>query len=113
MAKKMTVLDKEISLLKVCDEALIMANLPQLKAVKRERLADVFPDQNILHTVCAKLNWSQLKLLLSIDDELKRSFVTVYPYGGAGGEAPEKKNIFSRLRREKKKISKGFALWIP
>ena len=38
------------------------------------QLADVFPDKNILHTVCAKLNWSQLKLLLSIDDELKRSF---------------------------------------
>ena len=74
MAKKMTVLDKEISLLKVCDEALIMANLPQLKIVEHGRLADVFPDKNILHTVCSKLNWSQLKLLLSIEDDLKRSF---------------------------------------
>ena len=43
---------------------------------------------------------------------LLKKNATVYPYGGAGGEAP-KKNIFSRRSREKKRISKGSALCIP
>jgi len=76
------------------------------------RLSEAFPDQKILSAVQRELSWTHIKMIMPIDDELKRSFATVYPYGGAGGEAPEK-NIFSRLRREKKRISKGFALWIP
>jgi len=38
-------------------------------------LADVFPDREILHTVCAKLSWSHIKLILGlilgIEDPLK------------------------------------------
>jgi predicted nuclease of restriction endonuclease-like (RecB) superfamily len=37
-------------------------------------LAEVFPDREILHTVCAKLSWSHLKLLIGIEDSLKRDF---------------------------------------
>jgi predicted nuclease of restriction endonuclease-like (RecB) superfamily len=37
-------------------------------------LADVFPDREILHTVCAKLSWSHIKLILGIEDPLKRDF---------------------------------------
>lgn len=37
-------------------------------------LAEVFPDQEILHTVCAKLSWSHLKAIISIEDPLKRDF---------------------------------------
>lgn len=37
-------------------------------------LADVFPDREILHTVCAKLSWSHLKLIIGIDAPLKRDF---------------------------------------
>ncbi len=37
-------------------------------------LADAFPHQEILHTVCAKLSWSHLKLLIGIEDPLKRDF---------------------------------------
>lgn len=38
------------------------------------RIADVFPDENILHTLCAELSWSHLRLLILIDDPLKRDF---------------------------------------
>ncbi|WP_416673415.1 PDDEXK nuclease domain-containing protein [Egbenema bharatensis] len=38
-------------------------------------LASVFPDREILHTVCSKLSWSHLRLLISIDDPLKRDFL--------------------------------------
>jgi hypothetical protein len=37
-------------------------------------LAEVFPEREILHTVCAKLSWSHLKLLIGIEDPLKRDF---------------------------------------
>jgi predicted nuclease of restriction endonuclease-like (RecB) superfamily len=37
-------------------------------------IAEVFPDQEILHTLCAKLSWSHLKLIMGIDDPLKRNF---------------------------------------
>ena len=37
-------------------------------------IAEVFPDREILHTLCAKLSWSHLKLIMGIDDPLKRSF---------------------------------------
>ncbi|HEY9881672.1 MAG TPA: PDDEXK nuclease domain-containing protein [Leptolyngbyaceae cyanobacterium] len=37
-------------------------------------LANVFPNREILHTVCAKLSWSHLKLLIGIKDPLKRDF---------------------------------------
>jgi predicted nuclease of restriction endonuclease-like (RecB) superfamily len=37
-------------------------------------IAEVFPDREILHTLCAKLSWSHLKLIMGIDDQLKRNF---------------------------------------
>jgi predicted nuclease of restriction endonuclease-like (RecB) superfamily len=37
-------------------------------------IAEVFPDREILHTLCAKLSWSHLKLIMGIDDPLKRNF---------------------------------------
>lgn len=37
-------------------------------------LAEVFPDRQILHTVCAKLSWSHLKLVIGLEDSLKRDF---------------------------------------
>jgi predicted nuclease of restriction endonuclease-like (RecB) superfamily len=38
------------------------------------RLAEIFPDENILHTVCAELSWSHLRLVVALDDPLKREF---------------------------------------
>jgi len=38
------------------------------------RLAAVFPEEKILHTLCAKLTWSHIRLVLPIDDPLKREF---------------------------------------
>jgi len=38
------------------------------------RFAEVFPDQNILHAVCAKLSWSHLRRIIYIEDQLKRDF---------------------------------------
>ncbi|MFN5613095.1 MAG: YhcG family protein, partial [Pseudanabaena sp.] len=37
-------------------------------------IAEVFPDREILHTLSAKLSWSHLKLVMGIDDPLKRNF---------------------------------------
>jgi predicted nuclease of restriction endonuclease-like (RecB) superfamily len=37
-------------------------------------IAEIFPDREILHTVCAKLSWSHLKLIIGIRDPLKQSF---------------------------------------
>ncbi|WP_434685878.1 PDDEXK nuclease domain-containing protein [Pseudanabaena minima] len=37
-------------------------------------IAEVFPNREILHTLCAKLSWSHLKLIMGIDDPLKRNF---------------------------------------
>jgi len=38
------------------------------------RLADTFPDEQILSTVRRELSWSHLKALIYIDDQLKRDF---------------------------------------
>jgi hypothetical protein len=38
------------------------------------RFAEVFPDEKILHTLCAKLSWSHFRLIIYLDDELKRDF---------------------------------------
>lgn len=35
---------------------------------------EVFNDEKILHTVCAKLTWSHLRRLIYIEDDLKREF---------------------------------------
>lgn len=40
------------------------------------RLAEIFPDNSILHTLCAELNWSHLRQLIHINDPLKRKFYT-------------------------------------
>ena len=37
-------------------------------------LAGIFPDREILHTVCSKLSWSHLKLIIGVEDPLKRDF---------------------------------------
>ena len=38
------------------------------------RIAEIFPDEKILHTLCAKLSWSHLRLIITLDDPLKRDF---------------------------------------
>lgn len=38
------------------------------------RFTENFTDPDILNTVCAELSWSHLRLLLALDDELKREF---------------------------------------
>lgn len=38
------------------------------------RCAEVFPDANILHTLCAKLSWSHFRRIIYLDDPLKREF---------------------------------------
>ncbi len=38
------------------------------------RFAETFNDSNILHTVCSELSWSHLRLMLAVDDDLKRDF---------------------------------------
>lgn len=38
------------------------------------RFAEMIDDPKILHTVCSELSWSHLRLLLAVDDELKRDF---------------------------------------
>ena len=38
------------------------------------RLAEVFPDEEILHTLCSQFSWSHLRLLMAIDDQVKREF---------------------------------------
>lgn len=38
------------------------------------RMAEVFPEAEILHTLCAELSWSHLRLVIQIDDPLKRDF---------------------------------------
>lgn len=40
------------------------------------RFAEVCPDLEIAHTVCAKLSWSHLKLIIYHEDDLKRQFYT-------------------------------------
>jgi predicted nuclease of restriction endonuclease-like (RecB) superfamily len=38
------------------------------------RFAELYPDSSIVQTVSAQLNWSQIQLITTIDEELKRSF---------------------------------------
>ncbi|MBL8420781.1 MAG: DUF1016 family protein [Dechloromonas sp.] len=38
------------------------------------RMAEVFPEEEIVHTLCAQLSWSHLRLMLPVDDALKRDF---------------------------------------
>jgi predicted nuclease of restriction endonuclease-like (RecB) superfamily len=38
------------------------------------RFTEVFPDEAILHTLCAKLSWSHFRLIIYLDDDLKRDF---------------------------------------
>jgi DUF1016 N-terminal domain len=38
------------------------------------RFAEVYPDSEILHTLCAKLTWSHIRQLVYLDDDLKREF---------------------------------------
>jgi predicted nuclease of restriction endonuclease-like (RecB) superfamily len=37
-------------------------------------ISEVFPDREIVHTVCAQLSWSHLKLIIGMEDPLKRDF---------------------------------------
>ena len=38
------------------------------------RIAEIVPDEKILHTVCAKLSWSHLRLIMALDEPIKRDF---------------------------------------
>jgi hypothetical protein len=38
------------------------------------RIGEVFPDAQILHTLCSQLSWSHLRLIIQIDEPLKRDF---------------------------------------
>jgi predicted nuclease of restriction endonuclease-like (RecB) superfamily len=40
------------------------------------RFAEVFQDEKILYTLCAKLSWSHFRLIIYLDDDLKRDFYT-------------------------------------
>lgn len=40
------------------------------------RLAEIYVDEPIVHTLCAELSWSHLRQLAAIDDPLKRDFYT-------------------------------------
>lgn len=40
------------------------------------RVAEAFPDERILHTLCSELSWSHLRTLMLITDPLKREFYT-------------------------------------
>jgi len=38
------------------------------------RFAETFPDEQIVHTMCTQLSWSHLRLIISMDEPLKRDF---------------------------------------
>lgn len=38
------------------------------------QFAEIFPEQEIVNTLCSKLSWSHLRLLTRIEDSLKRDF---------------------------------------
>jgi predicted nuclease of restriction endonuclease-like (RecB) superfamily len=38
------------------------------------RMAEVFPEIEIVHTLCAQLSWSHIRLIIAIENELKRNF---------------------------------------
>lgn len=40
------------------------------------RFAQAYPEVQIVHTLCAKLSWSHLRLLAALDDAIQRDFYT-------------------------------------
>ena len=38
------------------------------------KIVEIFPSREILHTLCAELTWSHIKVLLTVDNELRRNF---------------------------------------
>lgn len=38
------------------------------------RVAEIFPEANILHTLCSELSWSHIRLIIQINELLKRDF---------------------------------------
>lgn len=40
------------------------------------RFAEVFPDEQIVHTLCGQLSWSHLRILIHLNDPLQREFYT-------------------------------------
>ena len=40
------------------------------------RFVQAYPEQQIVHTLCAKLSWSHLRLLAALDDSIQRDFYT-------------------------------------
>lgn len=40
------------------------------------QFAEVFPDKKIVYTMCTQLSWSHIKILIPIENELKRTFYT-------------------------------------
>ena len=40
------------------------------------RFAQAYPEPTIVHTLCAKLSWSHLRLIAAVDEPLKRDFYT-------------------------------------
>lgn len=38
------------------------------------RMAEIFPHAEIVHTLCAQLSWSHLRLMLPVEEPLKRDF---------------------------------------
>ena len=40
------------------------------------RFAEVFADEAIVHTLCAELSWSHLRVIAALDDPIKRDFYT-------------------------------------
>ncbi len=38
------------------------------------RFAEICPDPNIVHTLCAQLSWSHIRQLIYLEDDLKRQF---------------------------------------
>jgi predicted nuclease of restriction endonuclease-like (RecB) superfamily len=38
------------------------------------QIAKVIPDEKILHTLCAKLSWSHLRVIIALDEPIKRDF---------------------------------------
>jgi len=38
------------------------------------RFAEVFPDFKIVHTLCSQLSWSHLRLIIPMEETLKRDF---------------------------------------
>ncbi len=54
------------------------------------RFAEVFQDEKILHTLCAKLSWSHFRLIIYLDDDLKRDF-----YAEMWGKEPSRALVCS------------------